>query len=117
MPYVITTKRPLMDPPLRSDGFEIVSRRAVVTLEEARTYVTEIGLRPALLAEDYDDLRQQFAGVRDSGGTVGPLPDGTLIEVEHWRWAALTDAAEMPDVASDAEIIAAYNARHTGVHA
>ena len=48
-----------------------------------------------------------------AGGTIGPLPDGTVIEVERIGWDDLSRALGWnPDLAlhRKAEIIDAYNA-------
>jgi hypothetical protein len=113
MPYIVTTKQRVPnwdgvgDAPLMR-GF----RRAVATLEKAR-----------------DTIREQTGYFYDgklpeSGGTVGPLPDGTEIEVERMTWFALAavassvritvqmaDRAAKGDVADQRRICDAYNAR------
>jgi hypothetical protein len=106
MPYIITTKRTC-----RCDGSEHIgseSRRAVSTLEEARHHA-------------YDETRRVDSGtghrsawrISSSGGSVGPLPDGTMIEVEPVSWGELhcRSGHEPGDWwgAGD-RIIAAYNA-------
>jgi hypothetical protein len=81
VPYIITTNRYLDDPtaeflPGAKPG---VSRRAVATLDEARDEVFRLWWQldaDSTSAKAVDDL------VTDQGGTVGPLPDGTVIEVE-----------------------------------
>lgn len=138
MPFIITTKRPQsqIEPQITWH----VSRLAVATLEEARTEVTRLALvdGEALLAENYADLRQQFAAVREAGGTVGPFPDGTTVEVKPVNWLGIerltlgddrypgslwpTNVANDPRVKGGgftaeqvaqarAEILAAFNAR------
>ena len=91
MPYIITTIRPdtdYGDVPEDADPDVIAamieakdSRRAVATLEEAREAVSdalyENGAEP-----DSWRLAEQFDTMPESGGTIGPLPDGTMIEVE-----------------------------------
>lgn len=96
MPYIVTTKRPA--PALgtsgRMDGEEYMrdhdhgayrdgpclgcereagERCAVATMEEARDKV----LVEILMYAPWDG----DATISESGGTVGPLPDGTVIEV------------------------------------
>jgi hypothetical protein len=60
----------------------------------------------------YSDLRT----LDEAGGTVGPLPDGTVIEVAPATWRDLAAQASL-DIAwvasadtDEAEIIDAYNA-------
>jgi hypothetical protein len=80
MPYIVTTKRPAkVDHDEERAEREHVSRRAVATLEEARDFIyslcAETDVDDERIADDIDRLPE-------SGGTVGPLPDGTVIEVE-----------------------------------
>jgi hypothetical protein len=95
--------------------------RAVATLEEARDCAALVGL--GAMANDPPDsalLRQTIMlRITEQGGTIGPLPDGTVIEVEPTTWEALDDATGAPhhrfypldESARHAEIIDAYNAR------
>jgi hypothetical protein len=121
MPYIVTTKRP---EPKGSDPvlWAYVSRRAVATLEEARRYALTVAdehegemWSPAMLEAVYE-----FGGE----GTVGPLPDGTVIEVVQTTWLDLARQAGLAEhvgsLATDAErgftyapprILDAYNAR------
>jgi hypothetical protein len=122
-PYIVTTKRPTEpDAIVRPERIASVSRRAVATLEEARRYALTVAdehegemWSPAMLAAVYE-----FGGE----GTVGPLPDGTVIEVEQATWRMLWEQSGLPGTAMttlrDAErgdrgaqdhIIDAYNAR------
>lgn len=93
MPYIVTIKPPdnlvrMTNPPRQIP----VSRRAVATLDEARHEAFVV-----LISE--------------LGGTVGPLPDGTVIEVErvHENVIRAGSRHENPVSASLDEIIAAYN--------
>lgn len=74
------------------------TRRAVATVDEAQEYVDQI------------DYRYE---VPESGGTIGPLPDGTVIEVEAVKWDALAGETGTPLTAMDGggteRIIDAYN--------
>lgn len=117
MPYIITTHRHLDDPaaeflPGAAPG---VARRAVATLEEALKHAREC----VWLAPNWGETRTarhiaEVDGLPESGGTVGPLPDGTVIEVESVAWDVLRERADMTHYnASDAAIIDAYNAKHT----
>lgn len=108
MPYIITTyPEPTMAP-----GF-VGTRRAVATLEEAR----EAAYVAARHHDDTDDGEYETAAHRidEAGGTVGPLPDGTVIEVTRvaYNWVAGVaedGGAELSEDASCAEILAAFNA-------
>jgi hypothetical protein len=61
-------------------------------------------------------------GFPESGGTVGPLPDGTTIQVEATTKQALFDALPMDDqrrlptwpLPTLAMVIAAFNAKQAG---
>jgi hypothetical protein len=66
---------------------ESVSRVAVATLDEAREVVAELA---GIKATGFH--RGTVAKViSEQGGTVGPLPDGTTIEVTFSRWIDLID--------------------------
>jgi hypothetical protein len=87
VPYIITTKRP-NEMPSRvgfADDMRIVGKPvAVTTLDEAREAVVAT-VMGALRNDPPDDyLIAQRIG--ESGGTVGPLPDGTVIEVRRVGW-------------------------------
>lgn len=101
---------------------DFITRRAVATLGEAREIV-----RAALLAFDADEYPDLSAVHRSADdvfahdgaghGTVGPLPDGTVITVEPVGWPWLASEADRsawwsidgPTV-PPAQIIAAFNA-------
>jgi hypothetical protein len=81
MPYVVTTKR-RCEPAAGTDDWPMllpVSRQTVATLEEARRIAGRacLGSTPLNL-ENIEQART----LPEPGGTVGPLPDGTVIEVE-----------------------------------
>jgi hypothetical protein len=78
MPYIVTTKRPGYRPSRIGylDDMRVVSRRAVATLEDARAAAQEACSGPDFMGPLEASL------ISESGGTVGPLPDGTVIEVE-----------------------------------
>lgn len=99
MPYVITTTetrgvvtRRTMQATLR--------RCAVATLDEAIQWVCEY-------ADEYDDPTPSFDALASSivpnGGTIGPLPDGTVIEVTY---------AHVTDPAMHAGWVEIYNRKH-----
>jgi hypothetical protein len=143
MPYVITKTERCPGiatcPDLTSDH---QSRRAVATLEgidrcrihDARpTYETRCGpcgaifehepgaknIASQFVFEHTEETMQpwlaQVTALPESGGTIGPLPDGTVIEVERVSWLSLLKAAfpdhDHGDVYGEDEIIDAYNAR------
>lgn len=117
MPFVITTKRPQsqIEPQITWH----VSRVAVATLEEARQACIKI-VQPYADAESKTVALGPVARIclslmrKDwSGGTVGPLPDGTTIEVEAISWADLRESAglDRDGFTLDTQTIAAFNAR------
>jgi hypothetical protein len=94
-----------------------VSRRAVATLEEANTLATETVLKASMTP------RQRAAhiiaapfSVPSHGGTVGPLPDGTVIEVEHVAEATLRQMlpADVRQRVMYGDTVHAFNAREAG---
>lgn len=68
-------------------GAFVLSRRAVATLDEARMHVWRTVSLQAAYA---------VSALPESGGTVGPLPDGTVIEVEATTWVQLCLDADLP---------------------
>jgi hypothetical protein len=117
MPYIITTKR--QTPFGRAGGQTIggpvdviVSRRANATLEDARESARDA---TAAHCGDYAlaEWDEMALTLPESGGTIGPLPDGTVIEV---KWAGLGDLAFAIGrmLAPDEKIIDAYNAVWAG---
>ena len=104
MPYIIATLAP--DPDDVAAGCNMVStletRTAVATLDEARKAAYRIR------RERYPSAYGQI-NLAESGGVVGPLPDGTVIEVQHVHWDELRAAAKVPSTASDAMTVAAFN--------
>jgi len=118
MPYVITTATPLRGEPVH-ESLDRITRTAVATLEEAREAAAEVA------GTAYSDewimahanrgtvapLIDAAWDLPESGGTVGPLPDGTVIEVRRRSWPDLqADAGlghRMP--LSDANILSVFN--------
>jgi hypothetical protein len=109
MPYIVTTKRPAkVDHDEERAEREHVSRRAVATLEEVKAHAaSEVERR-----EHDDDQFFATALLPESGGSVGPLPDGAVIEVEQTTWRDLGwVGATMPDSGIARSLTDAYNAR------
>lgn len=113
MPYIITTM-----PAGSAAHPERMSRRAVATLEEARwdgvrliQRITQNGSN----VEPYEEWHALMDALPEAGGTVGPLPGGTVIEVRSASRSDLLDGAVRSWATSigddDASIIAAFNAR------
>lgn len=86
MPYIVTTSRKYH--PLAADSPENVhhTRHAVATLDEMNAAV-----RDACTIDGHKHWKapEIYNRCLDDGGTVGPLPDGTVIEVEHVSNSAL----------------------------
>lgn len=106
MPYIIITRR---DAHIEGLGIECVAyaRRAVATLDGARRECWRIVPDPCP-----PSVKQRINGLAVSGDTVGPLPDGTVIEVERVSWNEI--AATVPHVHGNSHVdrlIDAYNAR------
>jgi hypothetical protein len=116
MPYIITTRRNRAE----TAPLTFPSRRAVATLEEGARLIYSAAGERWYSAWSYDQCLCKFP---ESGGAVGPLPDGTVIEVEHKTWGTLLDRiaarGQRPPCVyprSDKDRVAtidAYNARET----
>jgi hypothetical protein len=86
MPYIITIHKRFDFQDSGVGGVQVESRRAVATLEEARTATCGIVVDSAFKrgsTEGYPPSERIADPITESGGSVGPLPDGTVIEVEH----------------------------------
>lgn len=122
-PYIITTTTYPPGSPMPSGQ----SRRAVATLEEAqraaRHEVSESLLRQPEGVFEYDgcgaweSAEANASVLPESGGTIGPLPDGTVIEVKPATWREIAPRRESPGILADEQaawqrqVIDAYNAR------
>lgn len=131
MPYIVTTKRPIGVSKSLAPACK-ASRRAVATLEEARANVQKIvapaekvKLMSPYRIREFTPFVQHALHLPESGGTVGPLPDGTVIEVEPITREAMLDdisfhAIGSPFLSDDQwpwsteNIIAAFNAKQAG---
>lgn len=102
MPYIVTVTAPAE--PRWTGEVEympvnpIVSRRAVATLDEARDQA-RLFIDDAWRAtgESWDNRWDAWASLHvdelpEPGGTIGPLPDGTTINVEQTTREALIEA-------------------------
>lgn len=101
MPYIVTTSEPF-DAAVHVHR-PAFSRVAVATLDEAQTHIELLG------ATRMADV------VSSDGGTIGPLSDGTVIEVRPVLHAELARDAGLSrrdtPLMSDDAIVAAYNAQ------
>jgi hypothetical protein len=100
VPFIVTTKRPEPTYPKGEERavnvLHPVSRRAVATLEDAQAYVSGLVSGMTTSADNHGARKtaaDQLWSMPESGGSVGPLPDGTVIEVECTTWASLDRAA------------------------
>jgi hypothetical protein len=134
MPYIITTKTAeareataqlnsdeamtlTLDEAKRREATG-TTRRAVATLDEAHDEAAGRVQAVVGAPPQPDEWDVQLARITESGGTVGPLPDGTVIEVvkvcDTWCIGVAEDAGhEFPDPENVTvqEGIDAYNAR------
>ncbi len=111
MPYLITTRT--TDTAERHDPSRLsISQTVAATLDEARKAASEMLWRQGAEPDSW-----RLAELSDSGGTIGPLPDGTTIEVLPvcWNWVigvaddAGLDTDAIYDDGGDLAILAAYN--------
>jgi hypothetical protein len=110
MPYIITTTHD-REPDWPGEQ----TRRAVATLEEAREAAKDALPASANLSRHFE-----AEDLPESGGTIGPLPAGTVIAVRLCGWSELHRAATgqgldfltgLDHSTQHAAIIDAYNAR------
>lgn len=107
MPYIITTHRHLDDPTAEflPDALPGVSRRAVASPEERTRCLW------AMVTNRHGGPEHLAAVV--SPGEIGPLPDGTVIQVERrtYDWMAADLESREVNVfgMSDADLLAAWN--------
>ena len=115
MPYVITATR-VAERNFEEQPLHTITRRAVATLYEAREQTDdsvfeafERERRPdAEMPPEYYELSTQARKLPGHGGTIGPLPDGAVIEVAPITWASIMSAQVIEAGAYDAAIDA-YN--------
>lgn len=120
-PYIVTTKERIGGTDLVIPGERTVSRRAVATLDEARELAATAAGNAGNWSNTLDaalcrGAAKQARALSESGGPVGPLPDGTTIEVELIGWPELercgrytAPTGPYPGPRDDDAIIAAYN--------
>ncbi len=113
MPYIIET-RDAATGAFRSVDIGPLSRRAVATLEEARSGARRIvgeHTNHYVDAQGQMIAAAQALGLPESGGIIGPLPDGTVIEVRHVDWPYLrAKAGRLPvSTHSKEDVIEAFN--------
>ena len=124
MPYIIETRYADCPTP-RECGECDISRTAVTTLDEARDCAAQaVESAPAAQAvgSATDDrlwsARDAALTLDESGGSIGPLPDGTVIEVTQVCWQWIIGMADDRGIDTDAvhedggdlAILAAFNA-------
>lgn len=106
MPFTICVNRPGYLPE--------ESPRAVETIEEARSAASDHIIGTPMLADDESHLLRWAAKLPESGGLIGPLPDGYVIEVSHVSygnlWKAITGSKDNQPI-DTADIVDAYNAQ------
>ena len=108
MPYIITTKRLMPhDAGARAHNSDDWPRTAVATLDEARHEAWGVvqGRNWMTDVSAYQAVSDEARALPTEGGTVGPLPDGTVIEVAPMGWH--------PDGLTDAEAVVAFNEAQT----
>lgn len=108
MPYIITVNQPGCLP--ESDP------TAVATIEEAReTAREEVARYSGEMPRTWPTPIAAYVGeaerLPEHGGTVGPLPDGYVIDVRRVTWDELAKLAQWPEGRSSvpALILDAYN--------
>lgn len=116
MPFIITTTSP------NGSFHGEITSHAVGTIEEARDYVLEdIGISEPDTWAEHDAIQASIDNLPESGGTIGPLPDGTTIEVSLATYDDLRASANLVgielyglrDERRD-QILDAYNTRQEG---
>lgn len=121
MPYVITTTTPgyycmhCGPGACTTDSHSLVSRVAVATLEDARKHCLEETVRTHAWGYGSQPFISASRALPESGGTIGPLPDGTIIEVRRVDNFALGMEAGLlpvdhPSMWPVADLVSRFNA-------
>lgn len=110
MPYIVTTRKPY---PYKAANAvppdaTIDTRTAVATLDDARGHA-RVSLGGAL-GWQVVEHRTAIDELPESGGTIGPLPDGSMIEVRPVDGMTLRGLVQAPAVWTLDETLAAFNA-------
>lgn len=109
MPYIVTT---YADEEQQAQGVWR-TRLAVATLKEAHGCVLK-PLKNAGPSAEAWRARIAAHALTESGGTVGPFSEGTLITVEAVEWKALVDGLDGyygPWQENEQSVLAAFNER------
>lgn len=105
---------------------DAITTHAVIDISAARAFIfTDLGDRNAITGPEDEICGHVLDLSPESGGTIGPLPDGTVIEVAPVTLPELATSANVPlpdysqtDLAGHAlatgRIIDAYNSRTGG---
>lgn len=101
---------------ISSDGRWLDDTRAVATIAQARDYADQRIFATARELEDPAVVRCRDTAFNlpETGGTIGPLPDGVVIEVSVTDWQDLAGRAGLiyaPGTFTVAEILDAFNGR------
>lgn len=113
-PFIVTTRQIQPGTTLREN--KPIMSHAAATIEQARQFAErEIEGTPALAVDEVRLLREA-GDLTDAGGTVGPLTDGTVIEVRPVEWNALRGLVGLPAIhtmndGTDQETLDAFNER------
>lgn len=102
MPYIICTNMPGCLPEQEP--------HAAATLEEARGAACNEIERTPMTATDETRLLRDAMSLPESGGVIGPLSDGYVIDVQRVTWSELRDLAGLT-VTGIIRAIEAANAR------
>lgn len=114
MPYIVTTNQTEECEGGTALFLKPVSRRAVATLDEAKEIVwAAMADVPRYALDMASRLSVTTHRLTEQGGSIGPLPDGTVIEVEVLAGTRLEREKirlGLSPRATDEEFAAAYNA-------